>query len=537
MFSRRLFPAVLAAGFAVLALCVGPAFSKPTAEEWKKIDAEARRAFGTTDGDARVRAAEALGAADCVEGVKLLVQLLNAPDRALLAAEAARDAYEPEFYAAVERINKLAKQNNNQVSIGEAEAFEKKAKEMADRNQKVSELSAVAYAIGDALTKTRDADAVAWLVNEGLKDKQWRARTAVALALGFAPADNPTPTPALLAALADKDGRVRGAAIEALGRRGAKDAASAILAALDDERWQVRVSAADALGVLAVRETVGPLIAHMQKEDGRLREDIDRALKAITGITFRADPLGWKGWWELNGADWDSGKLVKKEEPKEPAEGGGEAAKDAGQAGKTVTFYGIETKSKNLIFVVDVSGSMSEDAALAPDAASGRVPGQGPKGKRKIDVARYELSKAIGQLPDDARFNIIMFSVEAKVYSPAKMIVASKSTRTAAQKFAESLEPQEGTNIHDALERAFELAGGGGMQVDENYRGSVDTIFFLTDGTPTLGKITDPVKIADLVKKWNAIRKIRIHCIGIGKHAEDLLKRLSDESGGTYVKR
>ena len=529
---RRRFPALL---FVLAAL---PVFAKPTAEEWKKLEGEAKRAFAGSNAEARTAAVKALGAADCVDAVKLLVLFLNTPDRALLAAEAARDAFEPEFDAALDRLNKFIKQGKGMVAQAEVDQFRKKAEEMDGLNERVRGLSAMQDAIGEALAKARNPEAVDWLFGEGLKDKAWRTRVAVAAALGYAPAENAGVTPALLAAVKDPDARVRGAAIEALGRRGAKEAVPAMLAALEDERWQVRVAACDALGVLAVRETVGPLIARMQVEEGRLREDIDRALKAITGVTFGGDALGWKGWWELNRADWESGKLVKKEEKKEdPAGGKDGGANPPAAGGTTVTFYGITTRSKNLIFVVDVSGSMQEPAKDLPDAPSGQPAGQGPKGKRKIDVARYELSRAIGMLPDDARFNIITFSSDVKVYSPQKMVIATKPNKALAQKFAESLEPQESTNIYDSLQKAFELAGGAGMQVDENYKSGVDTIFFLTDGMPTTGRSVDPKVIADTVQKWNAIRKIRVHCVGIGTHDENLLKRLADESGGTYVKR
>lgn len=543
----------------VLALAALPVFAKPTPDEWKKLEAEAKRAFSTADGDARVKAAAALGAADCVEGVKLLVQLLGMPDRALESAEAARDAYEPEHLAALERLMKFAKQGNGMVAQSEMDQYEKKKKKMDELNEKVQGLAVVADALSDALTKTKDGDAVKWLADEGMKDKAWRVRAAVSAALGYAPADAAPATPALVVAAADKDGRVRGAAIEALGRRKAKDQKDLVFKALDDERWQVRVSACDALAALELRETVGPLIARMQQEDGRILEDMDRALKAITGLTFHADKLGWKGWWEINGAKWDSGELAKKEEPKkdDKKEGGKDDGKDGDKGGgaaagadpappapppaaggTVVEFYGIRTKSKNLVFVVDVSGSMAEPANYVPNTDSGgNGPVGGPKGKRKIDIARWELSKAIAQLPEDARFNIVTFSSDVKVYSPTKMLVATKPNKAAAQAFAEKLEPQEQTNIMDALEKAFELAGGGKMQVDENYKGSVDTIFFMTDGTPTTGKSIDPKVIGDTVQKWNAVRKIRIHCIGIGKHAEELLKRLADESGGTYVKR
>ncbi len=538
----------------LLALLALPAVAKPTPDEWKKLEGEAKRAFSTTDSDARIKAAQAVGAADCLEGVKLLVLLMDMPDRALEQAEAARDAYEPEYMQAHERLVKFAKQGNGTVSVSEMELFQKKQKVMDELNEKVNALSLVPEAVAGALTKTRDADAVKWLVEEGMKDKLWRTRAAIAGALGFAPADNALATPALVAAATEKDGRVRAAAIEALGRRGAKEQKDLVLKALEDERWQVRVAACGALGVLQLRDTVGPLIARMQLEEGRVKEDIDAALKLITGITYRGDALGWKGWWEVNKADWESGKLAKKEEPKkedgkdaggkdpagggnDPAAGGKDPAAPAA-GGTTVTFYGIETKSKNLVFVVDVSGSMAEPATYVPEVNSGgNAPAGGPKGKRKIDIARWELSKAIAQLPEDARFNIVTFHSDVKVYSPTKMVIATKANKTAAQQFAEKLEPQDATNIMDALEKAFDLAGGGKMQVDENYKGGVDTIFFMTDGTPTIGKSLDPKVIGDTVQKWNAVRKIRIHCIGIGKHAEDLLKRLADESGGTYVKR
>ncbi len=540
--------------FALLAL---PLLAKPTPDEWKKLEGEAKRAFSTTDADARVKAAQAVGAADCIEGVKLLVLLMDMPDRALDSAEAARDAYEPEYMQAHERLVKFAKQGNGTVSQSEMDQFQKKQKVMDELNEKVNALSLVPEAVAGALTKTRDADAVKWLVEEGMKDKLWRTRAAIAAALGYAPADNALATPALVTAATEKEARVRAAAIEALGRRGAKEQKDLILKALEDERWQVRVAACGALGVLQLRDTVGPLIARMQLEEGRVNEDIDAALKLITGITYRGDALGWKGWWEVNKADWESGKLAKKEEPKKDDAAGGKdgdgkdpagGGKDAAGGGKepappaaggtTVTFYGIETKSKNLVFVVDVSGSMGEPASYVPDANSGgNAPAGGPKGKRKIDIARWELSKAIAQLPENARFNIVTFHSDVKVYSPTKMVIATKANKAAAQAFAEKLEPQDATNIMDALEKAFDLAGGGKMQVDENYKGGVDTIFFMTDGTPTIGKSLDPKVIGDTVQKWNAVRKIRIHCIGIGKHAEELLKRLADESGGTYVKR
>ncbi|MCE9582189.1 MAG: HEAT repeat domain-containing protein, partial [Planctomycetes bacterium] len=210
-----------------LAVLILPASAKPTPAEWKKLESDARNAFAGNNGDDRVKAALAVGGADCLDGVKLLVKLLDTPDQALATAEAARDAYEPEFATALARIVKFAKQGNGQVAVNELELFQKKEKQMSDLNEKVHALSAVPDAIGEALAKTRDPEAVKWLTEEALKDKSWRTRASVGYALGFVPAENALANPALQGALADKDGRVRSAAIEALARRGAKDAAPA----------------------------------------------------------------------------------------------------------------------------------------------------------------------------------------------------------------------------------------------------------------------------------------------------------------------
>ena len=76
------------------------------------------------------------------------------------------------------------------------------------------------------------------------------------------------------------------------------------------------------------------------------------------------------------------------------------------------------------------------------------------------------------------------------------------------------------TNIFDTLERAF---------ADQD----VDTIYLLTDGDPSAGRIKDVEGIAEEVRRWNRTRQIVIHCIGIGTDSP-LLKRLAAENGGSY---
>ena len=65
-----------------------------------------------------------------------------------------------------------------------------------------------------------------------------------------------------------------------------------------------------------------------------------------------------------------------------------------------------------------------------------------------------------------------------------------------------------------------------------------DTFFFMTDGTPTAGKLQKPDEILAAVREWNRTAKVVIHCVGVGDAADaDFLGRLAAENGGVFVKR
>jgi hypothetical protein len=73
---------------------------------------------------------------------------------------------------------------------------------------------------------------------------------------------------------------------------------------------------------------------------------------------------------------------------------------------------------------------------------------------------------------------------------------------------------------------------------DKNYEIGADTIFFLSDGQPNRGDVTDPVQILEEVKRWNELRRVKIHTVGVGDgHAVAFMRSLAASSGGKYVAR
>jgi HEAT repeat protein len=92
----------------------------------------------------------------------------------------------------------------------------------------------------------------------------------------------PDAVPALVEGAAARDARVRGIALEALGRLGGYDAIGIIIAALaGDESLSVRIHAAQALGRLALPMATRPLIEATRSDEPTMRLAAVCALRAL----------------------------------------------------------------------------------------------------------------------------------------------------------------------------------------------------------------------------------------------------------------
>jgi hypothetical protein len=181
-----------------------------------------------------------------------------------------------------------------------------------------------------------------------------------------------------------------------------------------------------------------------------------------------------------------------------PTAGGAAAAGD--DSGGT-SFYGITTHSERVLFVLDFSGSMNFPAA------------EGDGAKKKVDVLREEFRRAVTGLPDGSNLGVVGFSNDVRLW---KKDAVKRDAKTAAD-VVEWVMKQPvvgGTNIYDALERAFALASS----KDPKGEPVFDTMYFMTDGTPSVGKVVNPDQIRAEVRRWNASKRIRLHVIGMGGH-------------------
>lgn len=160
-----------------------------------------------------------------------------------------------------------------------------------------------------------------------------------------------------------------------------------------------------------------------------------------------------------------------------------------------------EYAAKDIVFVLDTSGSMSEAG--------------------KMEKARSALLYGVRILRPQDRFNVISFAGEERMMEE-RMIPADDFGRKRGESFVQSLKPLGGTNINQALQVAM-------RQFDATNRPKI--LIFMTDGLPTVGE-TNPARIVDNAREAKR-PGIRLFTFGVGYDVNTaLLDKLASENGG-----
>lgn len=223
---------------------------------------------------------------------------------------------------------------------------------------------------------------------------------------------------------------------------------------------------------------------------------------------------------------------------------------------KADDYYGIDIDSKKYVFLVDISGSMESKiekdakgvilttaASKAADKAGeivggevGRIVGkQIKKQLTKLEKAKKNLVPVINGFTEEHYFTIITFENDIK-YWREELIPATEANKKLAVAFVKSLKSGGGTNISDALEASFKLAGDGVSDTTKVL--DVETVFLLSDGEPTAGKYRSTSQILQKVEEWNTYRKVQIHTVGLGdNHDEAFMRQMAEDNNGVYINK
>ncbi len=311
------------------------------------------------------------------------------------------------------------------------------------------------------------------------------------------------------------------AAIMALTRSGTPDHLSLFVSSLPGS-WQLKVARVAALRRLGLGPAFPALIDYLTDDSARVREDAHAGLVALSGRDVGQNQELWRAWW-----------TAEEERRRNSAEAGA-AVKPPLHQSAYGSYYGLPLSPGRLCFVVDVSGSMKEPLrGSALDYTQKAAHLKGKEIVTRLDLARAELVHAVEAVPEGAYLQLIWYESEVFVWSREGARKATRDNKAELIIRVNNLRPGGSTNIHGALSAAFTAQRRGDFKA--NYRDSVDTIYFLSDGDPSAGDIIEvPHLVAD-IREQNRIRRIKIHTIGMGTPGSPLLRDLARFSAGTFV--
>lgn len=178
--------------------------------------------------------------------------------------------------------------------------------------------------------------------------------------------------------------------------------------------------------------------------------------------------------------------------------GDGEGLGAGGAGGGAATFFGVEAKGSRFAYVVDISGSMQGE---------------------KLSQLKIELASSVNALLEHMSYFVVAFSnTPQPLGERRKWTGATEDGKRWAGTMLHQLKAEGGTEPWSALELVLTM------------KPAPDAIYFMTDGQ-------FDAQVADQIEVRNrGARKVPIHCIAFGDEAaEELLRRIASQSGGTYA--
>lgn len=390
-------------------------------------------------------------------------------------------------------------------------------KEQGDLYEKIENEKVLLGEVENQLKKIRGDRAFSVLLKKGLGSADWELQALSARVLGAL--GRKEAVESLLDVLKSKNVMARMGAVEGLGGLLSEpDALGGVIQSLEDRAWQVRLCAINALSRSRRWEAAGPLILALQSEEGRLIQEIIAGLQELTGQNFGNSCKAWLDWWEANRKEGTIEIKAEKVKVSPPA---------------GFRYHGIQTYSRRVVFVIDISDSMNDPADLRELPKQG-IPRRVGVERSKLEVVKEELTRTIVGMDPNACFNLVFYNHVIKIWNKS-MVPATKKNKNDALRAILTARASGATNIFGALEAALKM-GGIGVE-DKHYRSNVDTLFFLSDGAPSEGKFIKPEDILREVQRMNEHRKVILNAVGVGHlHDRDFMSRLAQQTGGEYVR-
>jgi uncharacterized protein with von Willebrand factor type A (vWA) domain len=181
--------------------------------------------------------------------------------------------------------------------------------------------------------------------------------------------------------------------------------------------------------------------------------------------------------------------------------------------GLTPEFLGLTLTSKDLVFVVDISGSM---------------------GTGGIDGARRALERAVDRLASDVRFTALFFAEEVKVFKP-DLVPALPKAKEELHFFLRGLAPGRKSDVYTPvnaglalIKKRLEEKQAAGEPIREAI-----TLIVVSDGRDNMAK-TPPDVIAERLERLD-LKHCVVDAVLVGGEDNPFMRALAARTGGHYV--
>ncbi|XP_070557979.1 inter alpha-trypsin inhibitor, heavy chain 4-like isoform X2 [Ptychodera flava] len=174
---------------------------------------------------------------------------------------------------------------------------------------------------------------------------------------------------------------------------------------------------------------------------------------------------------------------------------------------------GLKPARKNVVFAIDVSGSM---------------------GRQKMDQTKSALKQILGDMKKNDQFNIVTFSGIVNIWK-SQLVPGSEDFLQQADEFVDNLHASGATDINGALLMAVDILNSHHSNEVNYLEKTASMVILLTDGNPTSG-VSNFRTIQENVK--SAVNgRYSIFCLGFGYDVDyAALEKLALQNNGVARK-
>lgn len=345
----------------------------------------------------------------------------------------------------------------------------------------------------------------------------------------------PAGSEALLEVLGGKDPAATSQAAIALGAKQVQEAIPVLLGLLAHKEWQVRAAAAWGL-----REMCGPLpgppkpgeppaptvpdwlrpdeVGPRLVEALRASEDADRrhvvaALERLSGLDLGYDPAGWEQW--LGGS---RGGAIQRNPLALPR------------------FFGVPIYGRRVVVVIVNNVQLDKPHPYSTERLKElcAVPGAASINWISVRTLKQFVQQHVARFARDyakTGGKIEVLTTGPKAVGLFGKLRAANVSEKALEEAAEGLVLAAANDTYGALNMALDVSGG---KDSVAWQKGPDEVLYVSCAPPWLADVTDQAQVgADLGLKARS-RLVGIHCVGVAEHPAQMMRTLSEVSGGVY---